>query len=219
MTKYPHLFGNPKEDLDQLCANIVKFRQEKMIAAIEEGRNCDQDFMLACMGLLDGMITEIEKNPDVMIITGVPTENTEDYFYHKFEHLVENETEASQRLHTKETEVSLIVSYFEYFIKNKVSIEDKEVTIRQEFRREFLDWYRKEDGRPIGDEKSIRDYIDKTSINFALDDYIFDFKIKQNKEIIINFFNRNDINRFNPKRPEVKILFGQFYKYAADLIE
>ncbi len=218
MTKYPHLFGNPKEDLDQLCANIVKFRHV-MIAAIEEGRNCDQDFMLACLGLFDGMITEIEKNPEVFTISGTPTQDTENYFHHKFKHLVENETEASQRLQTKETEVSLIVSYFEYFFKNKASIENKEVTIRKEFRREFVDWYRKEDGRPLGDEKSIRDYIDKTSINFALDDYIFDFKIKQNKEIIINFFNRNYIDTFNPKIPEVKVLFNRFHEYLINLIK
>ena len=48
MTKYPHLFGNPKDDLAKLCANIVKFRHEALITAIEEGKNCDQEFMLAC---------------------------------------------------------------------------------------------------------------------------------------------------------------------------
>ncbi len=219
MTKYPYLFGNPKDDLAQLCANIVKFRHEALIAAIEEGRNCNQEFMLTCMGLFDSMITEIEKNPEVMEIAGFPIKDTENYFHYKFEHLIANNTDASKKLYIKETEVALIVTFFEYFIDNKVSVKDKDVTIKNEFRREFLYWYRTEDGRPLRDEKSIRDYIKKTSNHFALDDYIFDFRINYNKEIIINFFSRNNINRFNPKIPEAKRLFEKFHAYIENLTE
>ncbi len=202
--------------IGEVIIDFLKFRRE-ICNEILNGRNCDIEYLQSCFFIEENFIDDLRKSPFVQYEYDVYREEQDLFLFKSFQHLLEPKTEIQINKNNKAKEVAFIVKMFEFYINNRVEVSLHPNKVKTAFLRDFLSWYKDYKGEILSDSRA-RDYIVESSVDFDLDNDLYESIVRSNKEIIKQFFERNNVEKFDCYYPEVTQAFYSFYSDLLSII-
>lgn len=145
------------------------------------------------------------------------------YLHRAFEPAFKFTSDEKEQKSIKIKDIVTIVRLFDFYV-HKISpkYEDEASKITTEFIKDLSVWYRSASGEKAS-KSSIYEYKkeDTLSINLFLEkanEADFQEEILFRKDILINFFTNNDINKFPDKYRNLKKIVTDFYLYIQQVL-
>lgn len=213
MNKDPTFFGKTEnlQSISEVNIAIVKFYKE-MCESVIAGQGITLDFTKFCFLMLDESVQRIWMLPEVEAEFEIYDPLYKNFIYDNCKHHFEPHTDKKKTLFTKTTEICIILTLFDYFVKHRVKTETELhfSKVKTKFRSEFLEWYRDEHGES-SDDKSVRDYLKEFLTDWDINDDLYVLKINSFGQEIKNFFVRNKVKEFKSGYSEIQNLFQDFH--------
>lgn len=215
MEYMPHMSNYSKTLLDVII-DFLKLHSE-IRDDIKNGLKCDQNLLAGHFHLLENFVDDLRKSPPIHFCYERYQPEADLFFCKAYSHLFDAKTEVQQKKQLKEKEIVLITKLFEFYVNSCVDISLHSEEVRTNFLRDFMDWYRDCDGNFVS-PSTARGYIKESSFFRKKDQTQYQLEILINKDIVIDFFDRNDIQNFQCYYPEITNLFNSFYQEVMSLI-